>query len=220
MAMFTCCRAGNRQIVRLQSEVDQLGVLGVVIVGFGLRRADRAVIDFRAVLVFSPPLPRALPGRARILFGELVVNTALTRPGRILAGARYSGRYREYRESSSLTALSIHGERLAMLLARRNGWSTVPRRRRSRSGDERLSLRDFVGRCRRHALVEIGGANAPDLQANIMLWYRELWRGDRTSRAAWGKGGRLWAVVLDFDVAFFDVDIGRAVFAMVPSFTR
>ena len=76
-------------------------------------------------------------------------------------------------------------------------------------------MADFVGHgAVHHALVEIGSAQAPDLAGEhdvvAVVHFREVIEG----AGLLGKRQHiLAAVVFDVDVAFFDVDIGRAVFA-------
>ena len=81
--------------------------------------------------------------------------------------------------------------------------------------DQRFIEGDFVGHgAVDDALIQISGAQAPDFAGEhdvvAVVDFREVIEG----AGLLGKGKNvLAAVVLDGDVAFFDVDIGRAVFA-------
>ncbi len=84
-----------------------------------------------------------------------------------------------------------------------------------KSVDERFIERDFVGDgAVDHALIEIGGAQAPDFAGEhdvvAVVDFGEVIEG----AGLLGKWQNvLAAVVFDGDVAFFDVDVRRAIFA-------
>src|SRR5712692_4570436 len=132
-----------------------------------------------------------------------------------------SDRVPNVEETACLTALAVHRERLAdgCLHA-----EAIENRAENvvviEAIDERFIQRSFV----RHrsvydTLIEVRGANAPDLAGEhhvvAVVHLREVIKGSGLLR----EGDYvLAAVVFDGDVAFFDVEVGRAVLAHSPQF--
>src|SRR5271155_2684149 len=88
--------------------------------------------------------------------------------------------------------------------------------------DERFIERDFVGDgAVHHALIQIGGAQAPDFASEHDV-VAVVNFGEVVERAGLlGKRKNiLAAIVFDRNVAFFDVNVRRAVLAHGASFTR
>ena len=86
--------------------------------------------------------------------------------------------------------------------------------------DQGFVERRFVGHgAVHHALVQIGGAQAPDLAGEHDV-VAVVHLGEVVERAGLlGKRQHVFAaVMLDGDIALFDIDIGRAVFAHRPEF--
>ena len=88
--------------------------------------------------------------------------------------------------------------------------------------DERFIQRHFLGHGSvHHALVEIGGAQPPDLAREhdvvAVMHLGEVVEGAGLLRK---RQHVLAAVMFDSDVAFFDIDIGSAVFSHGPEFDQ
>ena len=84
--------------------------------------------------------------------------------------------------------------------------------------DQGLVQRHFLGhRAVHHALVEIGGAQPPDLaREHDVVAVVHLGEVIEGARLLGERQHVLAAVMLDGDVAFFDIDIGSAVLAHRP----
>jgi len=159
------------------------------------------------------------------LLRELVVNAALAPGGRVVASKLDAANgVANVEETAGLAALAVHGERLADggLHAEETIQDSAEDVVVIETIDERFVERSFFrGGAINDALVEIGGANAPDLAGEhhvvAVVHFGEVVKGARLL-GEWNDV--LAAVVLYGDVAFFDVDVGVPYSPMVPSLTR
>ena len=81
--------------------------------------------------------------------------------------------------------------------------------------DQRFVQRHFIGHGSvNHALIQIGGAQSPDLAGeHDVVAVVHFGKVIKRAGLLGIRNGVSAAIVLDGDVAFFDIDIGRAVFA-------
>jgi len=209
---------GIAEVVRLESEVDEFLVFGVVVVCF--------LLDARVLEMFNLGID-AVGRRGMLdqlgelkhikLFGELVEHAELAAIGRIAQCQLDTGQcIADVEESAGLAALAVDGHRHAthrlnneavegcaedgiVVEAGHEPWIEI--------GGLGLDAVD-------DALVEVGGANAPnpagehDVVAIVDL-------AEVVERAGLlGKRQGVGATVVgDGDIALFDVDIGRAILA-------
>src|SRR5713226_8281515 len=210
-------------MVRLQAEVDELRVLGVVIVLLGLHTRIRNVIDLdRHSKFLRGGFHHAGQIQNGKLLGELVVNAALAFGCRVMTrNLDTSDRIPNVEETARLTALTIDRERLA---DGRLHAETIE------DGAEDVVIIEPIDECFiergfvRHrsvndALIEVRGTNAPDLAREhhvvAVVHLREVIEGSGLLRE---RQHVLAAVVFDGDVALLDVDVRRAVLAHGPQF--
>ena len=205
----------------LQSEVDEFRMFCIVIVLLCLNARIGNVIDLHRHAKFVCGRFH-YPGQVENgeLFGELVVNPALAFGGRVMTGnLDTSHGVPNVEEAACLPALAVDSERLAdgCLHAEtvQDGAEHVVV---VESIDQRLIQRGFVRhRSVNHALIEVCGSNAPNLAGKhnvvAVVHFREVIKGPGLLR----EGNHILAAVMfDGDVAFFDVDVGRAIFAHGP----
>src|SRR5436309_3157970 len=205
----------------LQSEVDEFRMFCIVIVLLGLNARIGNVIDLHRHAKFVCGRFH-YPGQVENgeLFGELVVNPALAFGGRVMTGnLDTSHGVSNVEEAARLPALAVDSERLAdgCLHAEtvEDGAEHVVI---VEAIDQRFVERGFVRhRSVNHALIEVCGSNAPNLAGKhnvvAVVYFREVIKGPWLLR----EGNHILAAVMfDGDVAFFDVDVGRAVFAHGP----
>src|SRR5271155_1657626 len=150
-------------------------------------------------------------------FGELIVNAAFVARGGILAGNFDAAHgVANIEEAAALAALAVYGKRMPD-----DGFNAEAIEDGAenfvviKTVDERFVERDFVGDgAVHHALIQIGGAQAPDFAGEHDV-VAIVHFGEVVERAGlFGKGKNvLAAVVLDGDVAFFDVNVRSAVLA-------
>src|SRR5467141_4412602 len=154
------------------------------------------------------------------LFRELIVDPALASGCRVVTSdLDATHRVPNVEETACLSALPVNGERLAdgRLYAEtiKDGAENVVI---IEPIDQRLIEPSFVRhRSVNDALIQVRGANAPDLAREhhvvAVVHFREVIKGSRLLR----EGNHvLAAVVLDGDVALFDIDVGCSVFAHGP----
>src|SRR5208282_5942564 len=148
----------------------------------------------------------------RKLFRELVEDAALALRRRIQTGdLDASNRITNIEKTAGLAALAVHGERVpdGCLNA-----ETIEHGAKDfvviEAVDQRLVQRDFIGHGSvDHALVEVGGAQSPRLAGEqdvvTVVDLREMVKGTRLFGIRHGVAP---PVVLDGDVAFFDINIG------------
>src|SRR5258708_7590366 len=193
----------------------------IVLLGFHARIGNVIDLDGHAKF-FRRGFHHARQLHDRELFGELVVYAAFALSGRIVArDLDAPDRVANVEESARLTALAIDRERLAD-----GGLHAEPIEDRAEhiviieAIDECFIERRFSGRCSvNYALIEIRGANSPDLAREhyvvAVVHLREVVKRSWLLR----EGNYILAtVVLDGDVALLDVDVRRAVFAHGPQF--
>ena len=204
--------------MRLQSEIYQLGVFRVVVVFLGLDARIRQVVnlDSQAHLACRG-LHQSRDVQDGKLLRELVEYAALAREGRVQARQLDATHgISNIQKAARLTSFAIDGQRMS------DGCldtKTVQDRTEDfiviEAIDESLVEADFIGHgAVDDALVEIGGAELPDLAAEhdvvAVVNFREV-----IKRAGLFRVGKNVAapVVLDGDVALFNINIRRAVFA-------
>src|SRR5215469_10614589 len=151
------------------------------------------------------------------LFGELVVNAAFaSRRGVVTGNLDAAYGIANIQKSTRLAAFAVNRERLA------DGClytETVQYRTKDviviEAVNKRFVERRFVGhRPIHYALIQVRGANAPNLAREhdvvAVVHLGKVIEGSWLLRERHGVSA---AVVLEGDVAFFDVDVGRAIFA-------
>src|SRR6202521_1485287 len=212
-------------MVRPQAKVDELRVLGVVIVLLGFNTRIRNVIDLdRHAKFLCGGFHHAGQIQNRELFGELVVNAALAFGCGVVAGnLDTSDRVANVKETARLSALAVNGERLSD-----GGLNTKAIQHSTEDVviveaiDQRLIERGFVGhRSVNDALIEVGGANAPDLAGEhhvvAVVGLREGVKGAGLLR----EGKYIFAaIVFDSNVTLFDVNVGCAVLTHGPQLDK
>src|ERR1700722_17767248 len=203
--------------MRLQAQVDELGVLRIVVVflGFDARIGNVRDLDFQSDF-YGGFLNEASDFQNRKPFRELIVNATFARRRRIQARQLNAANgIANVEETSLLAALSVDGQRVA-----NDRFNAKPIQNRPedfviiKTVDEDFVERDFVGDGSiDDALVEISGAQAPSLAGEhdvvTVVHFGEVVKG------AWLLGERkqvFAAIMFDGDIAFFDVDIRSAVF--------
>ena len=129
--------AASRRGSAAQAQVDQLRVLGVVVVlfGFDARIGQVVDLDLQAHVRCRPSCTMLRQFQHGELLGELIEDAALARRGRIQAGDLDAAhRVANIEEAARLSALAVHGERMSdRRLRRRSGSARCRRPRRSRS---------------------------------------------------------------------------------------
>ena len=164
----------SRQQVRLQSQVDQLGVLRVVVVGFRFHARIGQVMDLRLQSQLrAGRLHHLRQLQHRELLGELVEDAELARIGRIHAGDFDAANgVANVEEAARLSALAVDGDRMS---GRRFNAEAIQRGAEDlvvvEAVDQRFIQRGVVGRrAVDDALIQVGGAQSPSLAAEMMLW--------------------------------------------------
>ena len=150
----------------LKTQINELRVLGVVIMLFCLDARIGKMVDFDVHPQFFPDCFHHLRQfENRELLRELVVHSALAARGRILAGnLDAANRVSNVEKTTHLSALAVHGEWLA------NGRLHAEAVEHGAEHviliepiDEGFVESNFVGHRPVHdALIQIRGANSPD----------------------------------------------------------
>src|SRR5271170_2402367 len=157
-------------------------------------------------------------------FSELIVNAALVARGGILAGDFDAAHgVANIEEAAALAAFAVHGEGMSD-----DGFDAEAIEDGAenfvviKTIDERFIERDFVGDgAVHHSLIQIGGAQTPDFAGEHDV-VAVVHLGEVVERARLlGKGKNVFAaVVFDGDVAFFDVNVRRAILAHGAEFHK
>src|ERR1700733_255495 len=204
-------------MMRLQTQVDQLRVLGVVIMRFGLDAGIGQVVDFD---LEAHVLAGGLHFVREIENGDLIEDSEFAGRGRMRTGdLDTADRVANVEEAARLPALAVHGKGMAH---RRLRAESVQHRAENfvvvEAVDERFIERSFIRhRAVDDPLIQIRGAQLPRAAAEhdvvAVVHLREV-----VERAGLLRKRQyvLAAVVLDFDVALFNVDIRRTVLAHRP----
>src|SRR5262249_52070568 len=102
-------------MVRFETQVDELGVLGLVVVLLGLHARIRYVVDFdRKAHFLRRPLDKMSQVHNGELLGKLIVNTALSAGCGVMTGNLYASHgVANIKETACLAALAVNGKRLA-----------------------------------------------------------------------------------------------------------
>ena len=210
-----------REEVRLQAEVEELRVLRVVVVLLHLRPGVGDVLDDRL-----PPQParalRHLLGQLlhRELLGELVEHPVLAHLGGVHDGQLHAGHgVSDVEEPAGLAALAVHGDGMVD-----GGLHAEPVQRGTPHvvvveprGQAGIHVGLFGADPVHHALVEVGGPDAPhpahELDVVRVVHLRQVVEAARPLRVGQDVGA---SVVVDLDEALFDVDVRRSVLAHRP----
>src|SRR5579885_2950237 len=205
-----------RQEMRLEAKVNELGVLGVVVVGFGLdpRVGNMADFDLDA-LVFARLLDQFGEFGNDELFGELVEYSILPGLGRIFQRELdASHRVADVQIAAGLTTLAVNGQRMpdrgldAEAVEHRAPDAVVVE-----AGCEPLVDQRLVGLNAVHdALVQVGRPQSPyfadEMDVVGVMDLREMVEGPGLLGIREHVGA---PVVGDLDEAFLDVDVRRPV---------
>src|SRR5882724_10613266 len=204
--------------MRLEPQIGQLGVLGVVVMFFGLHSGIRQMVNGHVE-------PQFLAGcfhhsgqlQDRELFRELVEDAKFASLCRMQAGQFYAPhRVADIKKASRLPAATIDGNRMvdSSLHA-----EAVQRRAKNliviKAVDQQRVECDFIGHSPvNNSLVEVGRAQAPDFAAESdVVTVMDLGKMIKRPRLL-GKWQDVFAsIVLDLDEAFFNVDVWRSILA-------
>ena len=202
--------------MRLEAELDQLRVLGIVVVLFGLNPGIGKVTDFHPQSqLLGGGLHQVRQLQNRKLFGELVENAEFAfERGVQTSDFNAANRVANIQKSSGLAALPVNRKRLPGYRLH-----TKPIQDRSenfvivKAVDQHLIERHLVGHgSKYHTLIQVrrtqppGPAGEHDVVA--VMHFGKVIEG----AGLFGIGKNIAAaIVLDGEVAFFDIDIGRAV---------
>src|SRR5208282_953594 len=207
-----------RQQARLEPQVDELGVLGVVVVDFGLDARVRDMLDLdAAALVLRRSLDQVGELRDRELLGELVEDAVFAGLGGFLdCDFDASHRVANVQVAAGLAAFAVHGERMpdrsldTEPIEHRSPDSVVVETGREALVEYRLVGVDSVN----DALVEVGRPDCPDFARELDI-VRVVNLGQVIERARLLRvRQRVGApVVRNLNKALFDVDVGGSVLA-------
>src|ERR1700722_76166 len=209
----------------LQAQINQFGMLRVVIVFFRFDSGIGKVGYFHVQTDFRSGFLNDLRKfQNRKSLRKLVVTPAL--PGRSGIQTRElqaTDRIADVQEAALLAALAVPRQRMTNY---RLDAEAVQHRAENlvviKTVDQGFIKRDFVRHCAvNHTLVQIGGAQIPDFTREhhvvTVVDFREVIKGAGLLRE---REHILAAIVLNGDVAFFDIDVRRAVLAHGPKFDQ
>ncbi len=188
----------------------------VVVVLFGFHTRIRKVIDLHVQIYFpARRLHHARQFQHSKLFSELVEHAAFAGARRLQTGKLYAAdRIADVQIPARLSTFSVHRQRMSH---RRLRTETVEHRTEDfivvKAVDESFIQRNFVGHGSiHHALIEIGGAQPPDLTGeHDVMAVVHLGQMIERTRLLGKRQHILAAVVLHRQKALFDIDIGRTI---------